>query len=329
MTKKKSPLKKYTVTSLFSGCGGLDLGFKGGFSVLGKKYGQRSFDILWANDFDENACFTFSKNFGDPIVCGDIVQILRGNYPESSNPKIPEKADVILGGFPCQDFSLAGKRKGFAGGRGLLYQSMVEVVKRLRPALFVAENVRGLLSMNNGAAIATIIKDFSDLGYNVVYKLHHAADFGVPQNRERVIIVGTDKKRNLPAFEYPKSTHDNEERVTLLDAIGDLENKKEGELPNHYWSKAKMFPGTQGNTITSPDKIGPTMRAEHHGNIEWHWNKKRRLSAREAARIQTFPDDFIFYPSTSSAYKQIGNAVPPVLGWHIATAVEKFLNKYL
>jgi DNA (cytosine-5)-methyltransferase 1 len=100
-------------------------------------------------------------------------------------------------------------------------------------------------------------------------------------------------------------------------------------VTNHFWSKAKRFPGTQGNTVVSPDKPGPTMRAEHHGNIEFHWNGQRRLSAREAARIQTFPDDFIFYPSTSSAYKQIGNAVPPVLAWHLAKAIEQFIDKNL
>jgi DNA (cytosine-5)-methyltransferase 1 len=116
--------------------------------------------------------------------------------------------------------------------------------------------------------------------------------------------------------------------VNLKRAIGDLEKAKEGALPNHYWSKAKKNKG-QGNNLVSADKPGPTMRTEHHGNIEYHWNGKRRLSAREAARIQTFPDDFIFYPSTSAAYKQVGNAVPPVLGWHLAKSVEEFLNKNL
>jgi DNA (cytosine-5)-methyltransferase 1 len=107
-----------------------------------------------------------------------------------------------------------------------------------------------------------------------------------------------------------------------------LEKVDEGKIANHYWSKAKKNKG-QGNSVVSADKPGPTMRTEHHGNIEYHWNGKRRLSAREAARIQSFPDDFIFYPSTSAAYKQIGNAVPPVLAWHVATAIEKFLDKHL
>ena len=326
--EKTKAEKKYKVVSLFAGCGGLDLGFRGNFTANKNKYSARDFEIIWANDIEPNACLTYANNFAEPIVCGNITEILKGNYPEGS-PKMPAKADIVLGGFPCQDFSLAGKRKGFDSTRGNLYSAMVETVKRLKPAIFVAENVKGLLSIHNGEAINIITKDFAKLGYKVTYKLHHAADFGVPQNRERVIIVGTKKSLGLPEFIFPESTHRKDNWVKLKDVLSDLENKNEGEALNHYWSKAKMFKGTQGNSVVKPDGIGPTMRAEHHGNIEWHWNEKRRLSAREAARIQTFPDDFIFYPSTSSAYKQIGNAVPPVFAWNIAKAIEEFLNQHL
>lgn len=320
--------KKYSVVSLFAGCGGLDLGFTGGFEVLGKRYARRKFDISWANDYDQAACLSYHKNFGHDIVCGDIREILDGTHKTSLFDKpVPGKADIVLGGFPCQDFSHAGKRRGFNSKRGTLYQSMAEVIKLTNPLIFVAENVKGLLTMNKGEAVETIIRDFTKLGYHVQFKLLHAADFGVPQTRERVIIVGT-RKDALPPFEYPKPVLTQNEWVNLKTAIGDLENAREGEALNHYWSKAKKNKG-QGNNRVSPDKPGPTMRTEHHGNIEYHWNGKRRLSAREAARIQTFPDNFVFYPSTSAAYKQIGNAVPPVLGWHIATSVEKFLNKHL
>ncbi len=319
-------MKKYSVISLFTGCGGLDLGFVGGFTFMNKLYPKSNFEIIWANDIDKPSCQTFSNYFDHDIVCGDITQILDGNPNSFFDKPLPEHADIVIGGFPCQDFSHAGKRKGFNAKRGLLYQSMCEVVRRTKPILFVAENVKGLTTMDDGRALKTIINDFEKLGYNVTYKLLTAADYGVPQIRERVIIVGT-RKESLPLFEHPKPILDKNEWVTLKEAIGDLENVPEGAVANHYWSKAKMFPGTQGNTFVSPDKPGPTMRTEHHGNIEWHWNKKRRLSAREAARIQSFPDDFVFYPSTSSAYKQIGNAVPPVLAWHVARAIEKFLNK--
>jgi len=320
--------KKYKVLSLFSGCGGTDLGFRGGFEYLGKKYGKRNFEIIWANDIDAASCITYEKNFGHKSLCGDIRNILdeKNLFGDS---QLPSKADIVLGGFPCQDFSLSGKRRGFESERGLLYRSMAEVIKRTRPLVFVAENVKGLLSAHNGEAIEIIKKDFAKLGYNISVHLYHAADFGIPQSRERVIIIGTDKKAGLPEFIHTPKKRLESERVTLKEAIGDLENKEEGSVPNHFWSRAKMFPGTQGNSIVKPDKIGPTMRAEHHGNIEWHWNKKRRLSAREAARIQSFPDDFIFHPSTSAAYKQIGNAVAPLMAWHIAKDIELFLKRNL
>lgn len=321
--------KKYKVVSLFAGCGGLDLGFRGGFEVMGRKYPRRNFRTIWSNDNDKNACFTYKENLKEDIVCGDIVEILKGKLPDMLSKDIPSKADVVLGGFPCQDFSVAGKRKGFKSKRGVLYKSMVNTVSRTRPLIFVAENVKGLLSTNNGTAIELIKKDFEKIGYNVVWKLFHVADYGVPENRERVIIIGTRKDIGLPKFSFPKPVLGKKDWRTTKDAIADLENVKEGQFSNHYWSKAKRFHGTQGNTTIDKDKIAPTMRAEHHGNIEFHWNDKRRLSAREAARIQSFPDNFIFYPSTSSAYKQIGNAVPPVFAWYLAKAVENFLNKNL
>lgn len=202
---------------------------------------------------------------------------------------------------------------------------MCNVIKQVRPKLFLAENVKGLLTIDNGNAIKTIINDFEELGYNIAYKLLKVSDFGVPQKRERVIIIGT-KKDILPIFNFDKiklktSCH-------IYDAIKDLENYPEGTIKNHMWSKAKKNNG-QGNSIVNKNDFAPTMRAEHHGNIEFHYNGSRRLSAREAARIQSFPDDFLFYPSTSSAYKQIGNAVPPVFAWHIALAIQSFLEDNL
>lgn len=326
---KEVKKKTFSIISLFSGCGGLDLGFNGDFEFLGKKYPKNNFEIIWANDIDEASCVTFANYFRHGIVCGDIVEILDGRHSKSLfDLPLPKSVDIVLGGFPCQDFSHAGKRKGFKSDRGVLYKSMAEVIKSTHPIMFVGENVRGLLTMNGGEAIQTIINDFEKLGYHVKYKLLTAADYGIPQTRQRVIIIGT-RKDVLPPFEYsdyPNPILDQKNWVDLKKAIGDLETQEEGDVPNHYWSKAKKNKG-QGNTIVSADKPGPTMRTEHHGNIEYHWNGKRRLSAREAARIQSFPDDFIFYPSTSSAYKQIGNAVPPVLGWHIASSIEKFLDK--
>lgn len=318
----------YRVVSLFAGCGGMDLGFRGGFSSLGKRFSKRNFEIIWANDNFEDACLTYKLNLGNEIVCDDINRILWEPESQVFHKSLPSSADIVLGGFPCQDFSLAGKRRGFENKkRGQLYKAMVEVVRRTRPKIFVAENVKGLISAHNGEALSIITKDFAKLGYHVTWKLHLAVDYGVPQTRERVLIVGTDEAF-LPPFVHPQGSFLKGEWTTLKQAIGDLEDVEEGGALNHFWSKAKHNKG-QGNSLVHLDKPGPTMRAEHHGNIEFHWNGKRRLSAREAARIQTFPDDFEFIPSTSSAYKQIGNAVPPVLAWHMACTIQDFLDSHL
>lgn len=318
--------KKYKVVSLFSGCGGLDLGLEGGFEYLGHWYDKNPFKVIWANDINEKACKTLELNFPNTeVVCDDITKILNHKI------KIP-KADIVVGGFPCQDFSLAGKRRGLTVKRGQLYLSMAEVVRSVKPILFVAENVKGLLSWEKGLGIKTMVSDFEKLGYNVEYKLLNTANFGVPQTRERVIIMGVRKDIGGD-IHWPQQTHSNDDKlglkswVTLKEAIGDLEDEKQHmRLPNSGYSKAKLFPGTQGNTVTKAERPGPTMRAEHHGNIEFHYSNKRRLSAREAARIQSFPDDFVFVQSTTDAYRQVGNAVAPVFGWQIAKAVEKTLS---
>lgn len=316
--------KKFKVASLFCGCGGLDLGFKGDFEFLDEYYSSHPFDIVWSNDIDKNACLTYEKYFKKTPYCDDINNLLDNPL---LNQLIPNDIDVVLGGFPCQDFSHAGKRNGLNSSRGQLYKSMVRFVELTKPKVFVAENVKGITTIQNGEVPEIIKNDFEKLGYEVSYTLHHVANFGVPQSRERIIFVGISKEVLINKYEHPKNIFTQQKWICLDKAIGDLEYKSEGEVPNHYWSKAKMFKGTQGNSLVKRDKIGPTMRAEHHGNIEWHWSGKRRLSAREAARIQSFPDDFIFYPSTSSAYRQVGNAVPPVFGWHIANSISNFLEK--
>ncbi len=328
-------MSQYKVVSLFSGCGGLDLGIVGGFTYLNKYYSKNPFDIIWANDIDFRATQTLRLNFPNSnVICGDITQIL-GINEESQfsifhDVEIPQ-ADVVIGGFPCQDFSVAGKRQGLNVQRGKLYQSMAKVVEIIKPKIFVAENVKGLISWENGLAIAAIIEDFSKLGYNVKYRVFNTADYGVPQIRERVIIVGVRKDVDVD-FEWMSPTHSSTDVqllpwVTIKDAIEDLENDEiHKSLPNFGYSKAKYLPGKQGNTVTKADKPAPTIRAEHHGNIEFHYRLPRRLSAREAARIQTFPDDFIFCQSITDAYRQIGNAVAPVFAWHISKMITNILD---
>lgn len=331
-------MQEYKVVSLFSGCGGLDLGIEGGFYYLGNYYAKTPFHIIWANDINEKATLTQRLNFPNTkVICQDITKVLSNDLDIQSSIfdddlKLPTSADIVIGGFPCQDFSLAGKRQGLLVQRGKLYQSMAKVIELLSPKVFLAENVKGLISWENGLAINTIINDFSKLGYTVQYKLFNTADYGVPQIRERVIIVGIRNDINAN-IEWPKPTHSADGThlapwLTIKDAICDLEDEnKLNSLPNNGYSKAKLFEGKQGNTITKADRPAPTMRAEHHGNIEFHYSLPRRLSAREAARIQTFPDNFVFVKSTSDAYRQIGNAVPPVFAWHLSQMLKKILVK--
>lgn len=329
-------MQEFKVVSLFSGCGGLDLGIEGGFNYLDHYYPKNPFKVIWANDINEKATQTQKLNFQNiNVVCQDITKILEANNNGQLSVLnkefiLPLDADVVIGGFPCQDFSLAGKRQGLCVQRGKLYQSMAKVISLLKPKVFLAENVKGLLTWESGLAIDTIISDFSNLGYKVKYKLFNTADYGVPQTRERVIIVGIRNDLNAE-INWPKPTHSSTDTtlkpwVTIKEAIGDLEDEnKHNSLPNSGYSKAKLFEGKQGNTITKADRPAPTMRAEHHGNIEFHYSLPRRLSAREAARIQTFPDNFIFVKSTSDAYRQVGNAVAPVFAWHLAQMLKNIL----
>lgn len=307
-------VKTYSVISMFSGCGGMDLGFLGGFTALGEEYGRHPFDIVWANDNDESACKTYKHNLGHEINVGDVWDAL---------DSLPDSADVIVGGFPCQDVSLNGKREGINGHRSSLYRAMVAAVERVKPKVFVAENVKGLLMQYNEGALKQVIKEFSALGYNVTYKLYNAADYGVAQARERVFIVGTLDE--VGDFNPPAPVRNEDGWVTAQEAVEDLEDVPEKGVPNHIWSRAKKSP-EQGNRQLDADRPAHTIRAECHGNIQFHYKLPRRISMREAARFQSFPDDFVFQAKLRKTERQVGNAVPPVLAWYIAGAVRACLS---
>ncbi|MBG8684342.1 DNA cytosine methyltransferase [Neisseria meningitidis] len=312
--KARRPRKKnIKIISLFSGCGGMDLGFLGGFEFLNRTYDKHDFDIIWANEIDEHAVRTYRHNLGNHIVHGDIWQHL---------DEIPTSADIIIGGFPCQDISINGKGAGISGSRSGLYKAMLSAVERVRPKIFVAENVKGLLMKHHRKDLETVLSDFRNLGYQVDYYLLNAADYGVPQTRERVIIVG--RLPEIPEIQIEKTNTSNS-YVTARQAIGDLVDKVEDEIANHIWSRAEKSPD-QGSRKLDAERAGYTIRAECHGNIQWHYELPRRISMREAARIQSFPDNFIFQAKLRATERQIGNAVPPVLGWHIAAAVSKALK---
>lgn len=334
--------------SLFSGCGGLDLGVSGGFKVHKKSVNSKSlhnwvrlpktpFDIVFANDIMQQAKAVWQRHFKGVYVTESIRDLVQNNY-------VFPDAELVIGGFPCQDFSVAGKRKGFNSKRGTLYQAMVDVVENVQPKAFIAENVYGLLSIEG--AKQKIIRDFEKLGYTVYAYAVNAVEYGVPQSRKRIFFIGlkSDKlKRKVDYLELlPPPTHKNP--VTLSDIFFDLEEPEySNNIEQKSYSKAKWYgKKCQGNTEVKLDNVGPTIRAEHHGNIEFRrlsqehggnyakelkeGMKERRLTIKECARIQTFPDNFRFIQdskgtpiiSTSSAYKVIGNAVPPLLAYHFS-----------
>lgn len=334
--------KKHKVISLFAGCGGMDLGFEGGFSVFGQDYAENPFEIVHASDLNLSATVSYNHNFENPAECLDINDLDVATLPE---------ADIVIGGFPCQPFSHAGKRGGFDDekGRGVLYQQMKRVIDHVKPKLFIAENVDGLRTKKiagadgvatDVSALEQIVEEFGASGYDVAFKVLKAVDYGIPQTRVRIIIIGKRKDIDSDIF-YPSATHGEGllPYRTSFDALEDLWDELDKDtVKNHTtkdYSKAVFRPGSksQGNAMVPKDKPAQTVRAESHGNVYAHYNGDaadmktwRRLTARECARLQSFPDSYVWPVSQSAAHKQIGNAVPPVLGWFVARACAKTLE---
>lgn len=338
----------YKLLSLFTGMGGMDAGFAEDIEVHKESVDERfvdrescvdgfvhlkrlPFEIVMQNDILASAKKIAEWNgWSHNYVSKDIRTLLEENY------QFPD-ADIVCGGFPCQDFSHSGKRKGLASQRGTLYQCFVEVVKRVNPKIFVAENVNGLLTMK-GEPIKQIVNDFSDVGYEVKYQLIKCEEYGIPQTRWRVIIMGI-RKNNMP--ENWNIIDYNKRKCTLRNYFKHLKEPSETQdLAQQVFSKAAKLEKGQGQKEICLDDFGPTMRAEHHGNIEFrrHVNginneeglDERRLTVREAALIQTFSPNIILTDPgkkpTMSAYKPIGNAVPPLLGYLIANKVTELLS---
>jgi DNA (cytosine-5)-methyltransferase 1 len=414
------------VLSLFSGCGGMDLGLEGDFWVHQEcinenihqdwiaerrepwlKLHRTTFETVFANDITKsahNAWIPYFEKRGkkDVFHLGSIVDLVK--QAEKGEFQFPSNIDVVTGGFPCQDFSVSGKRKGFNShkshtgklldngedsfqdNRGKLYYWMKRVIELTLPKVFIAENVKGLMSLANVKDI--IEQDFRNIGndgYIVIPKLLFAPDYGIPQTRARIIFIGLNKTYlKTTAMQhienndiFPRPTHEViKHQLTLFESIYPLKpyskvgqilsglSEPEVELfdqSQKSYSKAKYFGKTQGQIEINLQGLSPTIRSEHHGNIEFRrlslelggkiinelaaGLKMRRLTVRECARIQTFPDDFEFVReqnkrdekyslSATDGYKLIGNAVPPLLAYHIAKNLESqwdylFENSYL
>ena len=290
------------IISLFSGAGGLDLGLI-----------QAGHKIIWANDIDKDAVETYKENIGDHIICDDIKNINIEELPD---------ADVVVGGFPCQGFSQANLLRTVDDDRNLLYKFFYNTIKVKQPKFFIAENVKGILSLGKGAVIKQIVADFEDAGYITTVNLVNMADYGVPQTRQRVIIIGQriDLGKEM-LFQFPKPTHskagiDLPKWVSIKTAIDHFPDPDgENDVVNHVYSAYKVeYRNFTGHRQTDPDKPSPTILARGNGKggvcAIPHYNGKRRLSIRESASVQTFPEDFHFHGTMNACYRQIGNAVP-------------------
>jgi len=310
---------KPSVISLFSGAGGLDLGFK-----------EAGFNLLWANDFDKDAVETYKANVGTECILGDISNIDPNEIPQS---------DVIIGGFPCQGFSMANAKRNVLDERNSLYLQYVRILQDKRPKVFVAENVKGILSIGGGEVIKAIINDFSNAGYNVKYQLLNAADYGVPQTRMRVIIVGVRNDLDMN-FDFPEPTHSKNSIKGLLPWVSvkealahlpDPDGENAHTVPNNEYSQYKITTRNfTGHRNTDPDAPSPTILARGNGGggvvAIPHYNQLRRMTVRESAAIQTFPDHFDFKGTRSSCYRQVGNAVPVLLAKVIAIKLFNGMN---
>jgi DNA (cytosine-5)-methyltransferase 1 len=324
-------LENVKVFSLFSGCGGMDLGLEGGFQYLNQNYQRHPFEIIGAIDNNPYAVSIYKDNFKHHIVVGDIRELKRNAILEH---------DLLVGGFPCQSFSISAQnppRLGYSDDNGRLFFEMVKILKWKKPKFFVAENVKGLLSANKGKAFPLVVREFEKAGYNVIHKLLNSSHYGIPQKRERVFIVGIRKDMDHKEFSFPEPVT----TVGDIIALREVLDKEADSDPKWFFSKRavdgmlrvkhKMNKGRAQdidnpcNTISSHlskvslNSTDPVLRIK---------GKYRRFTPREAARIQSFPESFNFESvSDGRKYHAIGNAVPPVMMWHVAKSIIDFINK--
>lgn len=315
---------KLKVASFFCGCGGTDVGLLGDFVYQGKHYASNKMEIVYANDIDPNACAIFEKNFGVTPDSRDIREVKSDEIPEF---------DILTGGFPCQSFSIVAQnpvRLGIKDERGKLFFEMCRVLREKQPKCFIAENVKGLMTANKKSAFPLILKEFEDSGYDVRYTILNSANYGVPQKRERVIIVGFRKDLNVD-FVFPQTVIENEEDFVPLQTI------IQENVDEKYFFSEKAVAGMMKNResmnkgraqdITKPcNTVGAHLAKVSLNSTDpvlMVNGRYRRFTPREVARIQSFPENFELIGSEAAQYRALGNAIPPVMFWYVANEVAK------
>jgi DNA (cytosine-5-)-methyltransferase len=320
-------MEKLKVASLFCGCGGTDVGMMGGFDFLGKHYDENNVKIVYANDFEKSACNMFEANFGLKPDNRDIRDVKTDELPEF---------DILTGGFPCQSFSIVAqnpKRLGIKDEKGMLFFEMCRILRERKPKCFIAENVKGLLTANKREAFPLIIKEFEDSGYDVKYKVVHAVEFGVPQKRDRVIIVGFRKNLNVE-FDFPVAVVDSPEKyVPLVKVIdSDVDDKyffSQKAVDGMMRNRESMNKGRAQNIDEPCNTVGAHLAKVSLNSTDpvlMVDDKYRRFTPREVARIQSFPESFKLTESEYAQYKALGNAIPPVMFWYIMRSVKNSLD---
>ena len=313
----------YRVVSLFAGCGGCDQGIIGDFRFNKHKYERLPYELVYAMDIDQKALNTHKLNFkGAEVKCADICSVDASEIPD---------CDIVIGGFPCQSFSTVNPTKDPFDDRANLYKQMVRIVKAKQPLAFVAENVKGLMTLHKGEIFERVCKAFEDAGYVLSYKLLNSADYGVPQKRERVILVGYRKDLKIK-YVFPEETHkdhwtplsvavptlaiDDEKYYFSQRAVEGMKNAKPN-MKRGLWQRLDepCLTVTSHLAKVSLNSRDPVLLVDAEKELY------RRFTPREAARIQSFPDSFEFAGTEVDAYRQIGNAVPPVLFWNVAKKI--------
>lgn len=320
-------MEKLKVASLFCGCGGTDVGLLGNFDFLEKHYASNNMEIVYANDIDDNACRIFEENFGIKPDNRDIRQINSNELPDF---------DILTGGFPCQSFSIIAqnpKRLGVKDDRGKLFFEMCRILRDKQPKCFIAENVKGLLTANQKSAFPLIMEEFKNSGYDVKHMVLNSANYGVPQKRERVIIVGFRKDLHID-FTFPNQVITDEDLFEPLKKVIDntVDEKyyfSDRAVEGMMKKREKMNKGRAQNIEKPCNTVGAHLAKVSLNSTDpvlFNGSRYRRFTPREVARIQSFPETFELIGTESAQYRALGNAIPPVMIWYVANKVQSMLS---